>query len=274
VDLILILRELWRRRLLVVLIALAAIAVGWVVGFQPSFPPKSRSYTVGIATARVLVDTPQSQVVEVAPKGSETLGSRASVLANLMVDGELKDAIAKRAGLEPKQLIAQTQASGGPVAIIPIGPKDRSLTTGVLINSDLAQLPIIKIESQAPTVKEAAKIADAVTALGEYLDSKANVEGISSARRLQVSGLGAAQVHEATRGPGKVMALAAALLTLLAGCALVLMVSALVRGWRLAVRLEQDFAEDDDAFPDLLEDDLDAPSTATAEADAPAAARR
>ena len=63
-----------------------------------------RQYTVGVATARVLVDTPQSQVIKVDPKGSDTLGLRASVLANLMVEGEARAAIARRAGLKPRQL--------------------------------------------------------------------------------------------------------------------------------------------------------------------------
>lgn len=253
-DLIPILRELWRRRLVVALIALVALGVGWVVGFKPSFPPESRSYTIGVASARILVDTPQSQVVEVAPKGSETLGSRASVLANLMVDGELKDAIARRAGMDPKQLIAQTQASGGPQVVTPLGPRDRSLTTAVLVNSDLAQLPIIKIETQAPTVGEAAKLADAAVAgLGEYLDSKAGAEKVSSARRLRVSGLGPAQVHQGTRGPGKLMSIGAALLVFLAGCAVLLMLSALIRGWRLAADLEDDFA-DEESFEELFDD--------------------
>ncbi len=48
-----ILRELWRRRFAVVLFALIAIAVGGLVAYKPSFPPQSRKYEVGVATAKL-----------------------------------------------------------------------------------------------------------------------------------------------------------------------------------------------------------------------------
>ena len=73
-----------------------------------------RSYTVGVANASVLIDTPKSQVVEVAPKGSDTLGPRANVLANLMVDGEIKNAIAARAGLRAEAAPRRSVATGDP----------------------------------------------------------------------------------------------------------------------------------------------------------------
>ncbi len=107
------------------------------------------------------MDTPNSQVVEVAPKGSETLGSRANVLANLMVDGEVKDAIAERAGLRPKQLVAGSVATGGAEAEEVPEQSSYRLTTGVVLNSDMAELPIIRVEAQAPDTRGAIKLADA-----------------------------------------------------------------------------------------------------------------
>ena len=88
-DTVTILRDLWRRRLLVVGVAIVAVLVGVAVMYKVSFPPKleSRKYEVGVATSSILVDTPNSQVVEVAPKGSDTLGVRANLLASLMTDG-------------------------------------------------------------------------------------------------------------------------------------------------------------------------------------------
>ena len=55
-------------------------------------PPKleSRQYHVGVASARVLVDTPDSQVVDLNPKGADALSSRASLLANLMASSPVK----------------------------------------------------------------------------------------------------------------------------------------------------------------------------------------
>ena len=89
-ELVTILRELWRLRVLVLGIALLAMLVGMALAFRlPSL--ESRKYEVGVATASVLVDTPNSQVIEVAPKGSDTLAMRASLLANLMAEGVVED---------------------------------------------------------------------------------------------------------------------------------------------------------------------------------------
>ena len=90
-----ILRELWRRRILVAVVALVSILAGLSTAYSISLPPKSKSFEVGVATGRILVDTPDSQVVDVQPKGSGTLGIRAGVLANLMTEGDVKAAIAK-----------------------------------------------------------------------------------------------------------------------------------------------------------------------------------
>ena len=54
-EIVTILRELWRLRILVVLAAVVAIAVGWTLAFEP--PLKSRSYTVGVGNARIFLDT-------------------------------------------------------------------------------------------------------------------------------------------------------------------------------------------------------------------------
>jgi hypothetical protein len=258
VESVTILRALWRRRIEVCLVAVLAIATGWALAYGMSFPPKSRTYTVGVATTSILVDTPKSQVVEIDPKGSDTLASRANVLVNLMVDGEIKNAIARRVGLSPEQLIASSQAPADAAPATPLTARSYAFMTSVALTSDMAELPIIRVETQAPNVKQAIKLANAaVTGLGDYLDSKAAAETVSDTRRLRVRALGTAQGHDSTRGPGRMMALAAAIFVFLAGCAIILAMSALVRGWRAAVAAEQhvdehavtaDAIADDDAL--------------------------
>jgi capsular polysaccharide biosynthesis protein len=244
-EFVTILRELWRRRLLVVLVGVLSLAIGFVLVYGPSLPPKRRSYEVGVATARILVDTPQSQVVEVAPEGSDMLGSRASVLANLMVYGELHALIEKRAGLKPNQLIAGSDATGGAAATAPLDRNSRALTTGVVVNSDLAQLPLIKVETQAPTPKEAAKLADAaVEGLIAYVESKSSSQNVTADRRLRVTGLGPAQASEAARGTGRMIGLLAAVFVFGLGCTIIVAVSTVIRAWRAAVALEREFVPD------------------------------
>jgi hypothetical protein len=267
-----ILRELWRRRVLVALVAFAAVLVGFLLAYRVGFPPEPRKYEVGLATARVLVDTPQSQVIKVDPKGSDTLGLRASVLANLMVEGEAKDAIARRAGLKPKKLKAvsasattvdESSSEPQPVSTaFPDDPDVHMIRTRVITNPDGEQLPIIETDVQAPDAASATKLANAtITGLTDYLDKRAAADqDVDERRRLRVSGLGSAQATVAARGPGRAVAVAAAIVIFLAGCAIILLVSALARSWRAAEVSEQaetiDLAPDDTPSEDFAFDDL------------------
>lgn len=245
-----ILRELWRRRVLVGLAALAAILVGLMLTYKFSLPPESRTFKVGIATSRILVDTPDSQVVDVAPRGSETVGARANLLANLMTQGEVKAAIAQRAGLRPTQLVSSAESAAElPLAESTQGDDSQAhlMMTRLVINAGGDPLPIIEVDAQAPDAGSAARLATAaVTGLRAYLDSKAATEEVSDARRLRVSGLGAPQVREDIRGPRNLTALGAAAFVFLSGCVGILIVSALARGWRVATEQGKASAVDHD----------------------------
>jgi hypothetical protein len=248
VETVTILRELWRRRLLVALVALLAIFVGLALTYRLSLPPESRKYEVGIANSRVLVDTPTSQVVQVDPKGSETLGPRASLIATLMVEGEVKAAIARRAGLPPKRLVAVSQAdidSGSVSSSTLQDPDVNLLTTQVFASPEGDQLPIVEIEAQTPSVAGAAKLASAaVDGLRDYLDSKAAAEDAKDRRRLMVAPLGDPQARVQERGPSRVIAVGSAVFILLGGCGAILGASALARGWREAEANERGKPDD------------------------------
>src|SRR3954463_13979071 len=151
-DTVTILRRLWRFRLLVASAALFAIVVGCLVVYRYSAPLKleSRKYVVGVATARILVDTPASQVVDIAPKGSDLLGGRATLLANLMVDGEIKTAIAKKAGLAPSNLLSSSGAAPPDDSSGKPNPRGFVLGTKVLTTDRGDALPIIEVDAQGP----------------------------------------------------------------------------------------------------------------------------
>jgi hypothetical protein len=248
---VIVLRTLWRHRIIVCIFAVLAVAGGWLVAFGPSPTPKSRAYSVGVATANILVDTPKSQVVEVDPKGSDTLAARANVLANLMVDGEIKAAIAKRVGLPPNALLARAPTS--PDSEDPakkITADSRVYTTSVVLTSDMDLLPIIKVDTQAPTVGQAIKIANGVVAgLGDYLDARAAQETIGDDQRLRERPLGTADGHESPRGTSPKMGVIAGLLIFIALCVALLIMSALVRGWHAAVVAERYPAEAPQPLP-------------------------
>jgi hypothetical protein len=238
-----ILRGLWRQRIAVAGVFLLAVLVSIAFAYRISFPPKlqSRSYTVGVATSRILIDTPSSQVVEVAPKGSDSLGTRAGLIASLMVDGTVKSSIARRAGLQPQQIdaISTSAAETTPADNTP-KPRSNVLKTTVVTNTSGDALPIIEIEAQAVDAQSAARLAQAsVSGLQDYLNSKAALQQIPEAKRLQVSGLGAPQARDVVRGPRKVFAFALAIFVFLAGCATIIGLSRLAGAWRAAEREEE-----------------------------------
>ena len=234
-----ILRELWHRRLVVGALAVVALIAG--LAFT------HRSYEVSIATSRILVDTPASQVVDVAPRGSDTLGVRANLLANLMTEGDVKAAIADRAGIPPRELTAGVETGGELPASLASAQRDpgvRLLTTSLIVNPDGDALPLIEIEAQAPDAVGAAQLASAAVAgLDDYLDSKAAAEQVSDARRLSVTGLGASQVRQEVRGPGLLIGFGVAALVFVAGCVAIVVVFSLARRWRASSESERVEAE-------------------------------
>jgi hypothetical protein len=267
-----ILRGLWRRRLLVALAFFVALVAGIAVAYRISFPPKleSRSYGVGVATSRIFIDTPSSQVVEVSPKGGDTLGTRAGLIASLMVDGTVKASIARRAGLQPQQFdaISDSAAETSPAVGLP-SARSRVLRTKVVTNVAGNELPIIQIEAQAADASAAAKLAEAaVSGLRDYLNSKAALQRVPDAKRLQVDGLGAPQARNVTRGPRKLFALVAAMFVFLGGCGAIVLFSTLARAWRAASESEEDIDSPDLApdpwlheLPGRRDDDADTRTT-------------
>lgn len=258
---------LWSRRRLVACAGLVAILAGCAVGYNIfSFPPKSRQYWIGTATARVLVDTPSSQIVAVDPAGLEFVTSRANLLASLMVNGPIKTVIAQRVGLQPDQLSGIAQSAQSPITSPTPPARGYALTTTVLEDTDLSnpagnQLPIIDIATQAPNAAGAVGLANAAVAgLRQYLASQATVEQIPVSRRIRVTSLGAAQGAESVRGPGNLVVFGIAIVTLVACCAVILLIPRLKRDWRHASTAEADHETDHglaltpegvDDFPDL-----------------------
>ena len=250
-DTVTILRDLWRYRLAMVGVLLLSVFAGTLVLYKIS-PPlqlESRNYDVGVATTSVLIDTPSSQVAEIAPEGTDQLGVRADLLARIMVDGAVKAEIAKGAGVKPSSLVAMsTGLSGEPTSASP--PRGRpALTTHVVLNNDGTQLPIIQIEAQSVDVAGAAKLADsAVAAVGRYVDKQAVDMQVPDKRRVRVTRLAATQAATAVRGPKTVFGLAAGIFVFGLGLGLILGLAALVRAWRTAMAKEKPWSETDVAW--------------------------
>ena len=112
-----ILNELWRRRIIVGIALIVSILLGLMVAFKvsPGLPPKltPRAKQVGVASTRVLINTPSSIVADLNPAGGSSLSTHAQLLGNLISSDEVHNAIAKSAGLAPSDLTISPLAVGG-----------------------------------------------------------------------------------------------------------------------------------------------------------------
>ena len=222
--------------------AAVAILVAAALTWRPAWPPQSRSYAVGTATANALVDTPVSQVVGVSPKGSGDLAARASLLSNLLVQRELRNAVAARAGVAPKDLLAvddsiAAEASGHDPTTVSAARLSRRhaivLRTTVLKNDTGLQLPVIVVQTQADSAARAAALADgAVAVLQDYLDSRAAAEQVPTRDRLRVRALGPAQAYLEPRGPSRALSVLAGAMVFALLCGLLLLAQAFTQRWR------------------------------------------
>jgi capsular polysaccharide biosynthesis protein len=261
-ELVAMLRVLWRHRMLVVVAALIAVLVGLTVAYRVGLPPKleSRQYTVGVASLTALVDTPSSQVVDLGGKtGADigTLSARASLLASLMTSSPIKDEIASRAGVAPDRLIAVSPAAapgaGGRGDAAAAGPPAKTNDPKAIIlrakipNLESGDVPIISVTTQAPDADHARRLAnESIAVLQAHLKTVAGIDKVPDARRVVVRQLGQARAATVSRGPAKIMGLVAVVVVFGFGCLAILGIFALVNGWRRAAELEP--GEDDEPY--------------------------
>jgi hypothetical protein len=160
-ELVPLLRVLWRRRLLVGLGAVLAIGIGLVVG--PAAPVRG-----GVATTRVVLDTPSSQIIFRDPPGAESLTWRAGMLTDLMTTGETRAVIARAAGVAENRLVIV-------VPVLTAPPNPTTLPTAAAEAAAIrpepyvvafrydTRLPVISIETHAPDRAAATRLAEAAT---------------------------------------------------------------------------------------------------------------
>ena len=246
-----------RRRVLAAGVALAVIAVV-ATGFRitPGLPPKleGRQYEVGVAAVQVLVDSPQSQVVDVG--GVDTgldgvaidlasLSTRARLLGSLMAVSPSRERIAHAAGVRPERLIvlAPARQDGAPRTAtatgvsVEIGERGAS-TIDLSIDETL---PIITVRVQAPDARTAERLATGTVAeLGRRVaaDAAATADPIPDMRRVIVDTLGSPTSATVVRGPRRLFSLVAGLFVLGLWCAAMQLAPRTLSAWRREARLE------------------------------------
>jgi hypothetical protein len=238
------LNGLRRQRRLVIAALVLACLVGVAIPYRIGFPPQSRQQHVGIASASALVDSTRSQVANLGSAGGvQAMAYRASLLASLLTTPSFTDQIARRAGIAPTDLIAKgpptvpgPDGSAPPVSIPPVTGSNPQATISVSVPTlSTGQIPIIQVNTEAPTPAVAANLANgAFAALEAQISADASTDNIPADQRVLIRPLGPAAATAATRGPGPLLGLLGAVLTFVLACGAILAVSSL----RASLRVE------------------------------------
>ena len=227
-ELLPVIRRIWRRRIL--LAAAVVCAVGAFVALGGPHPPAATS---GLAWTSVALDTPKSQLVAVDTPGADTLAWRASLLAHLMGTDNTTRQLAQRLGLNQYAVMVVDPTFAFPLVPSAL-PQEASVTAGlavapymlaVYVNSDA--LPVISLQAAAPDRASAQRLAEAAVAV---LESRASAGGTFSSHvvtggrgfKLQafdVKQVAPLRVKELSVAALPTKALAAAMFMFLAVCA-------------------------------------------------------
>ncbi len=165
-EILLVLRAAWRRRRLVAGAVASAVIV--FVGLHGMSPATTTS---AVAWTRVALDTPRSQLLAVAPTGSESLIWRASLIEHLMATDASTRELASRLGVPANQvlvvdndlvnpLVATTIANAATLAA---GRAMAPYTLTVFLQN--TSMPVISIEAAGPTRAGADRLAGAAVAV-------------------------------------------------------------------------------------------------------------
>ncbi len=244
-----LLKELWKRKLLVALaiVIAAAAAVGAYKQVSKDSTPEAQG------TTEVLIDSARSPIAG-SKRNVEALASRAAVFARLMASGDIVKGIAHEAGVRPWEI----QVKGPmpfPGEVPGVSEGAETLPYGLTF-TQVGELPIVTITSRAPTVPEARALAAAAPrALDEMVKTTQQRQKTPARERVEIRTLGPAVVSSVSEESGKKIAVAAFFGVLLLELALILGMPRLVSAWKRGdddVDPFEDVADISDPTPTLV----------------------
>jgi capsular polysaccharide biosynthesis protein len=225
VDVAQILGQLWRRRGLVALGALLAIAIGLSVAYRPSLSHglEKRSLELGTASTRLLIDTQSSSSVTDLAGSIGPLSERAQTYSALAQSEPILKAVARDMGLPRDAIVANPTFSdeqGAPQRSESIAKEDQVYR--VAFNTTKEQ-PVLDLTTQAPSGAAAAKLANSVArTLRDFVVRQQDAQKVPPGRRLTVRQLGAARGGTINSGANMMAAVLGGLAVFVAVCLLIL----------------------------------------------------
>ncbi|HTR73917.1 MAG TPA: hypothetical protein VMH33_01495 [Solirubrobacterales bacterium] len=237
------LKVLWQRRRLVVLGALlAAVAATLSVCTVGLFPPSltSRTNVFATASSQILVDTPDSAFADLSYE-LEPLEARAAVFARFLANPAALGLISRQSGIPADEIEAQ-----GPYEMnLPLTQQEPTAgkrSTQIIGEGALYRLrfesnpdlPIISVFAQAPTEKEAVRLADAAPlALRAYVERLQERQVTPPKDRVEIRPLGRATGGVVNAGADTEIAVLVFLVVFVGWCILLVPADTIARGWRV-----------------------------------------
>ena len=232
-ELMMLLRVLWRRRILVGIGAVVAVVVAVAMGHGAT--PAS-----GLAKTGVVVDTTASQLVTEAPTNASTLPWRATVLGMLLGTPDERAQMAREIGIPVDQLaVVDTELVAPTIpASLPRAAAEAAAGTTepyvLTVHTD-DSLPIVWIEAAGPAPGAAARLADAAV---HALQAGAPTHNTPELQGLNIHPVGATHVRAIPGGPGKKKLLALAMIVFMLWI-VGLTIGPLVRGMARTLRADR-----------------------------------
>jgi hypothetical protein len=230
VEFLSILAVLGRYRVLVAIGALVTVlAAVAAMGVQ------HKVEVTGSAESRVLIDTPRSLRVDLRPQ-SETVGAQATLIADLLSSDEQAAAIARAVGVSPDKVAVRivslaTNTIPSPLAqraseAAATAPQPYVLT---VLAGDF-DVPIITLTATGPTVRAAARLAEAGTSAVAVLTQ---TRAPSPKRALKSEPLGPVRTQEVvSAGRGKIIFVGGAIVLFVVWCCAIVVGAGVIRAWR------------------------------------------
>jgi hypothetical protein len=233
-----ILRVLWRRRLLVLIGTPAAMLLVLVGTHRLTLSPPGLAPApspTGLASAAILLDTPSSQIVDLHAPGATALEVRSDLLSSLLASAGARSALARHAGLRSDQIDLSPFVIA-PALSSPLARRVAELDAAanrayvVRVNVDPVQ-PLVAITATAPDAATARRLAQATV---DTLAQLAAPNGTAGTTGYVVKPLGAPRAITVFPGKGRAKTAALGFMTALFWLVGIVFATGLARAWRRA----------------------------------------
>ena len=158
-ELLPILSILWRRRWLVMVGFVAALAAAYFLQSKPTLGG-------GTAAAQVMLDTPRSELASSELDDTTNLATRAALVAHAMATEDVRDRLARSLGVKGDRVALVDTSFRDPATerTLPLAASEAASTAPepyLLQMRFVAETPIISLEARAPDPAGAARLVDA-----------------------------------------------------------------------------------------------------------------